>query len=61
MAGAVAPLPPPPPPRDEMGKPAPAIEEVGDVMEMKGEMAPPRTLGRAAVKGKIRVKKDAAR
>jgi hypothetical protein len=68
MAGAVAPMPPPPPPRVEMGKPPapePDIAEVGTPIEMKGEVAPvpppTRLMGRTAVKGKIRVKKDAAR
>lgn len=69
MAGAVAPMPPPPPP-EVMGKPVPAIEELGEPMEpgvreMRGEIAPvrppARLMGRGSVKGKMVFKKDATR
>jgi len=62
MAGAVAPLPPPPPP--DMGKPSMPVEIKGEAPRvLQGGIAPPpyETLGRRSFKGKIRIKKDAAR
>ena len=68
MAGAVAPMPPPP--DVEMGKPPARVETVEEVLgeggrEVKGEMAvpppPTRLMGRTAHKGKVFIKKDAAR
>ena len=57
MAGAVAPLPPPAP-IEMMGEapPVPAVEIKGE-----REVSVHRLMGRPAVKGKIVIKKDAAR